>query len=81
VRERHGLAGRVFSAVLGSFVRGRIHVHFESPQHGIGLMREAGFDTAVIHQPRELPGVRLLAQRPGGERVRILEARCHKPAD
>lgn len=43
------LAG--FSAVLGAFVRGRIHFHFADAAVATEALRAAGFTTAALHRP------------------------------
>lgn len=75
-QEHRSLAAKIFGKVLSSFVRGRLHVHFDSPEHGISLMHQAGFGTARLHEPRELPELRAEDLAKGAQRVRILEARC-----
>jgi O-methyltransferase involved in polyketide biosynthesis len=72
--QNRGIAAKIFGAVLSSFVRGRLHIHFESPEHGVGLMREAGFSSARVLETSALDSTREIAKQPGGERVRILEA-------
>ena len=72
--ENTGLYAAIFRRVLAGFVRGRMHMHFGSTEDGLHQMREAGFLQATIHDPRNLPETGEVAQRPGGRRVRILEA-------
>lgn len=72
--QNRGFGAKVFGAVLSSFVRGRLHIHFDSPQHGVEIMQAAGFRTAVIHETRDLPETRELAKQRGGDRVRVLQA-------
>ncbi len=72
--QNRGFGAKVFGVVLSSFVRGRLHIHFESPQHGVEIMQSAGFRSAVIHETQSLPETRELAGQRGGDRVRILEA-------
>ncbi|HXG27494.1 MAG TPA: class I SAM-dependent methyltransferase [Nevskiales bacterium] len=74
MQQHRGLAARVFGGVIQAFVRGRMHIHFESAGHGIGLMQAAGFSRAAIHEIRELPETRRIGSQPGGDRVRALEA-------
>ena len=76
MQQNRGLAARVFGGVIQAFVRGRMHIHFESAEHGAGLMKEAGFGSATIHEIRDLPETREIGGQPGGERVRALEAWC-----
>lgn len=72
--QNRSVGAAIFGAVLSAFVRGRMFIHFESPQHGEELMRSAGFRSASIHETRNLPETREIAKERGGERVRILEA-------
>ena len=74
-RGEHRSPGTIaFGAILQAFVRGRMHIHFESPDQAAALMRECGFAQAVLHTTQSLPETREHAQTPGGSRVRILEA-------
>jgi O-methyltransferase involved in polyketide biosynthesis len=75
VQQHRGLAAKLFGSVIQVFVRGRMHIHFESAEHGLRLMRDAGFVNAIIHETRDLPETRDISRQPGGERVRVLEAR------
>ncbi len=75
VQQHRGLAAKLFGGVIQLFVRGRMHIHFESVEHGQRLMQDAGFVNAVIHETRDLPETREISRQPGGERVRLLEAR------
>lgn len=72
--ENTSLYSTLFRKVLARFVRGNMHVHFATTEHGLRLMREAGFRQSAIHEPADLPETRNIALRPGGRRVRILEA-------
>jgi len=74
VQQNRGLAAIIFGSVIQAFVRGRLHIHFESAEHGVGLMRNAGFASASIHEIRSLPETRDIGSQPGGERVRVLQA-------
>ena len=62
-----------FSVLLGAFVRGRVHVDFETPDDVEGELDRASFDGVVL-DPRdfaqELPDLELA----GAGRVRIIEA-------
>jgi hypothetical protein len=67
----------IFEKVLQAFVRGRMHVHFESPEQAVEVMRQSGFKAASVLETRNIPETRELARTtPGAERVRVLEARC-----
>lgn len=62
-----------FSWLLSAFVRGRVHLHFDSAQQCEDALAACGF-TGIVHDPRdfafELPDL----ERAGAGRVRILEA-------
>lgn len=73
-QQNRGVGAILFGAVLSSFVRGRLHIHFDSPQHGVEIMQSAGFRSATIHETRDLPETRELAKQRGGDRVQVLEA-------
>ncbi len=72
---------RAFRVLLSLFVRGRVHLHFASPQEVVAALRRAGFDAAAVRTavdvcpPRE-PGMRDQARASDrAERmVHILEA-------
>ena len=75
-REHRSVGVLLFGLVLSAFVRGRMHVHFDTPAEAIATMQRSGFKTAVVHEPASLPQLKDLAGQRGTERVRILEARC-----
>jgi O-methyltransferase involved in polyketide biosynthesis len=70
-----GLVADAFLSLLSTFVRGRVHLHFDSERDAIEAMREAGFATAQVHASDALPETRALAGRGGTKHVQILEAR------
>lgn len=72
--ENTGLYQRIFRKILATFVRGGMHVHFASAEDGVQMMRGTGFASASIHEPAALRETAHIALRPGGRRVRILEA-------
>jgi O-methyltransferase involved in polyketide biosynthesis len=73
-RENSGTSVKAFGAVLGTFVKGRIHVHFESAAQAIQTLRGAGFRTTMVHEPRDIPETLEISAVKGSERVRVLEA-------
>jgi O-methyltransferase involved in polyketide biosynthesis len=73
--ENHGLPARIIGKALQAFVRGRMHIHFNSAAHGAQMMRELGFAHAWVHEIRSLPETNEAGRRPGGDKVRVLEAR------
>jgi O-methyltransferase involved in polyketide biosynthesis len=62
-----------FGWLLAAFVRGKVHMHFDSPEQAEDALATAGF-TGVLLDPRdfafELPDL----ERAGAARVRIIEA-------
>ena len=72
--ENSGVLMGLFSAVLQRFVRGRMHVHFETLEEARDGLQSKGFATVQIHAPGNLPSLADLGRRPGARRVRILEA-------
>ena len=74
--DRHGFGGALFRGIVQAFVRGRMHLHFETPAHAERLLQAAGFGAATLHEPRAIAATRELAAIPGGNRVRVLEARA-----
>ena len=65
-----------FSLVLSAFVRGRVHLHFDTEAEAEGALALDGFD-AHLRNPadyaRELPGLELR----GARRIRIVDAIVH----
>ncbi len=53
---------------------GGMNILGKTSEHGIGVLRKAGFRTAALHNPRSLPATRKIAAKRGGDRVLILEA-------
>ncbi|MFL5829619.1 MAG: class I SAM-dependent methyltransferase [Solirubrobacteraceae bacterium] len=62
---------RVFRVLLSAFVRGRVHLHFDTVAEAEEAVREAGFASAVLRRGAAIvPSVR----GPGSGMVHILEA-------
>jgi O-methyltransferase involved in polyketide biosynthesis len=62
---------RVFRVLLSAFVRGRVHLHFDTKAEAEEAVRAAGFATAVLRRGAAIvPAVR----GPGSGMVHILEA-------
>lgn len=72
--ENQGLVPRAGKALIGAFVRGRMHLHFGSDTEAEGALRDAGFASARLHRPVDFPDVIGDARR-GAELVRVVEAR------
>ena len=67
------LVTTTFAALLGVFVRGRVHVHFSSTEDAVQALEDAGFD-ALLHDPRDFAGELVDLERAGAGRVRVIEA-------
>lgn len=77
--ENRGIGVQVFGAMLSTFVRGRVHLHFDSTREAEAALRSAGFDRVSLVSPA--PQQPASAQRPdvrGARLVRIVEAHCGK---
>jgi O-methyltransferase involved in polyketide biosynthesis len=62
---------RAFRVMLSAFVRGRVHLHFDSAADAEAAIREAGFDAASVRPASELAPE---AGGPGSRLAHILEA-------
>lgn len=69
------MAVKGFLAVLSTFVRGRVHLHFESAGEACAALRQAGFEHATLHEPRMLSSAAGFTPCAGADLVRIIEAR------
>jgi len=47
---------RVFRLLLSAFVRGRVYLHFDSPQEVVAALRAAGFSSAEVRRADEAAG-------------------------
>ena len=74
-QENRGAAMLAFGAILSTFVRSRMHVHFNSADEATGAMRTFGFAGVDIHRTADIDATRDLAVQPGADRVRVLEAK------
>lgn len=73
-RRKDSAAMSLFGKVLQSFVKGRLHLHFETPEEAIAKMKQAGFTRVVVHDARDLLDGRDETARRAGEHLRVLEA-------
>ena len=72
--DRYGLAGQLFRGLIQRYVRGKMHVHFETPAMANQILLAAGFKTVTLHEPQNIPETQAEARMRGGNRVRVLEA-------
>lgn len=73
-QENRGAATLAFGAILSTFVRGRMHVHFHSADQAARAMQSFGFSTVDIRRTADIDAIRDLGSQPGADRVRILQA-------
>jgi O-methyltransferase involved in polyketide biosynthesis len=63
-----------FGALLSAFVKGRMHVHFKTPQELTQIMKTAGFRRVRAIKTDAIKATREYAAQRGGDSVRVLEA-------
>lgn len=63
-----------FGALLSVFVKGRMHVHFKSPQELTQVLKAAGFKRIRAIRTDAIAATRGYARQRGGDSVRVLEA-------
>jgi O-methyltransferase involved in polyketide biosynthesis len=73
-RANGGAAMSAFGKLIQLFVRGRMHVHFDSAEQVVAVMHSAGFATAAIHRTADMAETQPLAAISGADRVSVLEA-------
>jgi len=74
--DNRGAQTRVFSKLLGSFVRGRVHLHFGSVAEAEAALHQSGFGKARLFAPEPQPTTAGVIDRKGAALVRIVEAAC-----
>jgi O-methyltransferase involved in polyketide biosynthesis len=74
VASRTGRLDRLFIAGLSAFVRGQVHLHFADVPEAVGALRASGFEHAVLHAPRDHARTLPDMDKPGADRVRVIEA-------
>ena len=62
---------RAFRLLLSAFVRGNVHLHFETAGEAVQELRQAGFDEAVVRRATQVLDSR---EAHGGQLVHIIEA-------
>src|SRR3546814_8385874 len=63
-----------FGALLSAFVKGRMHVHFKSPQELTQIMKTAGFKRVRAIKTDAIRATHEYSKQRGGASVRVLEA-------
>lgn len=73
--ENNGPLETAFVAGLGLAVRGRIHMHYATPEAAEQAGVDAGFLSMALHRPASFKGLVEDVERPGSRNVRVVEAR------
>lgn len=68
-------ATRAFMALLSTFVRGQVHLHFDSETEACEEMLRAGFSEGQLLDPRSFRASLPDCRRPGADLVRVVVAR------
>lgn len=71
LRSAQGIEVRAFRVLLSAFVRGRVYLHFGTPDEVVRHLRQAGFAQAKVHRAVDLLGRR---GDPASQMSHILEA-------
>lgn len=65
----------LFSSALSTFVRGRVHMHFDSEAQAVAALTRAGFAEARLLSPSGHPAVTLKPDDAGAKLVHVVQAR------
>lgn len=74
-----GVGVQAFKAVLSTFVKGRVFLHFDNEVQAETELRNARFALAELHAPTRFAGQLNMTMHPGANAVRVIEARTNKP--
>lgn len=72
--DNRGAGVSAFMKLLSTFVRGRVHLHFDSAVAATSALRESGFDEAVAKTPEPMASVDGSIDRRAAGRVRVVRA-------
>ncbi len=75
-----GVGVQAFKAVLSTFVKGRVFLHFDNEVQAETELRNARFALAELHAPTRFAGQLNMTMHPGANAVRVIEARTNKPS-
>jgi O-methyltransferase involved in polyketide biosynthesis len=73
-----GAGVQAFKALLSTFVKGRVFLHFDDEAQAETQLREAGFDRAELHNPTRFAAQLNMQMQPGADAVRVIEARTNR---
>jgi len=74
--QDRGLPERAFGLILGTFVRGQIHVYRGDEESAEAALRSAGFKQARLHPGDQHPAAGDAREDQGASMISIIEARC-----
>ncbi|MBI2732406.1 MAG: class I SAM-dependent methyltransferase [Aquabacterium sp.] len=73
-----GVGVQAFKAMLSTFVKGRVFLHFDNEAQAEAELRNARFEPAQLHDPTRFANALNMAMHPGANAVRVIEARTHQ---
>lgn len=73
--DNRGMLVDLGTRLLSRFVRGRVHLHFDSAGAAIEALRSSGFDAAELIRPAPQPGREGATDPVGAGMVRVIDAR------
>lgn len=74
-----GAGVQAFKALLSTFVKGRVFLHFDNEAQAEAQLRDAGFELAELLQPSRFAAQLNMQMQPGADAVRVIEARTNRP--
>lgn len=77
--DNFGMLVDMGKRVLSTFVRGSVHLHFDSTESAAAALREAGFAQVELIQPAPQPGKRGAIDSAGARMVRVVQAQTQTP--
>ena len=74
-----GVSERAFDALLGAFVRGKVHAYRGDEAAALAALRSAGFEEARLHRGDLHPAAADARRDPGSGMISIIEAGRGRP--
>jgi O-methyltransferase involved in polyketide biosynthesis len=74
--QDRGIPERAFGLILGTFVRGKIHIYRGDEASAEAALRSAGFEKVQLHRGDQHPAAGDARNDPGASLISIIEARC-----
>ena len=74
---RDGNENALTAAAMGAlavFVRGQVHLHFNSPGEAHAALQDAGFGSVRLHRSDEHPAAERVGRDPAARLVHVVEA-------